>query len=182
MTTPTIDSTLTGQTTGTIKIPDYYTLFQSISESLAYRPSEALLAVGTITGSIATVVAPDEIFPGYFVTGTGVPAGTFVTTVGGTQVAYVLNLNNSVSSPLTGTFTFMSPLIAQTQALTQLKDLLITTGVKTYDPYEIVSKASSYAYFADHPDELTAILAKLPGVPNSILNQIKTAMQPVTKL
>jgi hypothetical protein len=97
------------------------------------------------------------------------------------MIAYVLNLSSSVSTPLTGTFTFMSPLIAQTQALVQLKELLITTGVKAYDPYELVSKASSYAYYSDHPDELTAILAKLPGVPNSVLSQIKTALQPVTK-
>jgi hypothetical protein len=181
MTTPTIDSALSGQTTGTIKVPDYTSVLTDIATALNYRPSQSCLAVGTITGSVATVVAPNEIQPGFFVTGTGIPPGTFVTTVGGTMIAYVLNLSTSVNTPLTGTFTFMSPLIAQTQALVQLKELLITTGVKTYDPYDLVSKASSYAYYSEHPDELTALLAKLPGVPNATLDQIKTALQPVTK-
>lgn len=182
MTTTTIDSVISGQSSGTIKIPDYSAVLQTIADALAYRPAEALLAIGTITGSVATVVAPDEISPGYFITGTGVPPGTFVTTVGGTQIAYELNLSNSVDGTLSGSYTFMSPLVAQTQALTELRDILITSGVKAYDPYELVSKASSYAYFSENPDELAKILAQLPSVPNSTLGQIKTALQSVTKL
>ena len=184
MTTPTIDSSLSGQTTGTIKIPDYYLLLSSIADSLAYRPPLVVLGVGTISGSVATIVSDDDIQPGYFVSGGSIKPGTYVTTVAGTLGASLVNLSNTSGDSLgeTYTYTFTNPSVVQAQALDVLRDSLLTTGVKAYDPYELVNKASNYAYYGEHPEELAALIAKLPSVPNSTLDQIKTLLQGVTKL
>ena len=184
MTTPTIDSNLSGQTTGTIKIPDYYLLLSSIADSLAYRPPLVVLGVGTISGSVATIVSDDDIQPGYFVSGGSIEPGTYVTTVAGTLGASIVNLSNTSGDSLgeTYTYTFTNPSVVQAQALDVLRDSLLTTGVKAYDPYELVSKASSYAYYGENPDELAKIIAKLPTVPNATLDQIKTLLSGVTKL
>jgi hypothetical protein len=184
MTTPTIDSSLSGQTTGTVKIPDYYLVLQDIAATLAYKPPLVVVGVGTTTGSLMTIVSDDDIQTGYFVSGGGMLPGTYVTTVTGTLGASLVNVSNTSGDSLgeTYTYTFTSPTVVQAQALDVLRDSLLTTGVKAYDPYTLVSKASEYAYFGEHPEELAAIIAKLPSVPNATLDQIKTLLSGVTKL
>ena len=97
MTTPTIDSSLSGQTTGTIKIPDYYALLSSIADSLVTLASKApdtVLAIGDITGPVFTSL--DELVgvtPGYFVSGDGVPAGTYVVSTDSLLLNYTYTTN-----------------------------------------------------------------------------------------
>lgn len=190
MTTPTIDSTISGQSTGTIKIPDYYDVLNSIASTLATQPvSVSVVVASTVSGTVATtLMGLTGVTPGYFVKGEGIPAGTFITTmIAGTP--NTINLSNTVTAGTNVTLTLMSPTVAQVQALgtlhndiSSLTTLLSTTGAKAYNPYDLVGKASSYAYYGEHPEELSTLVANLAKVPNNTLDSIKTALTPVTKL
>lgn len=182
MTTPTIDSNLSGNTSGTIQIPDYYAVLQDIASALSTQPTDALMIVGTLTtNTVTTLETTTGVRAGFFVIGEGVPEGTFITKLlAGTP--NTLLLSNAVTPASNVTLTLVSPAVAQSYTLGKLANVLNSTGVKAYDPYELIGKAASYAYYGEHPEELATLSANLAKVPNTTLDVIKSALTPVTKL
>lgn len=184
MTTPTIDSSLSGQTTGTIKVPDYSTVLQAIADTLSSQPVDTKLIVGTLTtNTLTTLVATTGVRAGFFVIGEGVPDGTFITQlIAGTPNVLLLSNDTTPPADPTGTYTLVSPAVAQAHTLGKLANVLNSTGVKAYDPYTLVGKAESYAFYGESPADLDKLIANLPKVPNSKLDQIKALLAPATKL
>ena len=277
MTTPTIDSTLSGQTTGTIHIPDYYALLSSIADSLsiiATKAPDTAIGVGIITGPVFESI--DEITgvtPGYFLIGDGIPPGTFVISVD-SLLTYTYTTNNWIP-PITltglvvdtnGNYTYdglspLNPLLGSTITITgtdtvgakgsivgfssgksyivtavtsntftleevsglgsnpiqtiagpvsmtytpdfltrtvlfvsanvytatqigPIKNAIVDTGVKAFDPYSLVGKAGEYAYYNSHtalptdPElQLQWIRDNLSGNLNPVVEQIKTLLK-----
>lgn len=278
MTTPTIDSTLSGQTTGTIKIPDYYTLLSSIADSLsiiATKSPDTAVGVGVITGPVfESLTEIIGVAPGYFLIGDGIPPGTVVISVdslltwtyttnnwippitltglvvdtngnytydgvsplnpllgstititgtppGETDPGAIVGFSNgksyivtavtsntftleevsglgsnpiqTIAGPVSMTYTpdfltrtilFVSANVYTASQIGPIKNAIVDTGVKAFDPYSLIGRAGEYAYYhsstdlpTDHEKQLEWIRNNLPGGLLPVVEQIKTLLK-----
>ena len=87
-------------------IPDYFNAtFSSWSNS---NPNQVV--VSSLTAENGSFPIPSGTLPyaGYKITGTNIPANTWITSISGTGPTYTLNLNNNLTQAPSGTFSMQS--------------------------------------------------------------------------
>jgi hypothetical protein len=177
MTTPTIDSALTGNTSGTIKIPDYTDALTRIASALEgilleqkkATTTVALVPVGGITmiGIIPTLAivgsVTGNIYPGMQVVGTGVKPGTFI--VSGSDLVWIVNQAQTVSAT---PMAIISPLISVASNIAYIKDQAAVDGIHVTSPYAWLGVSSILKLYQEQGVDLTALKAQVDAVPKGL--------------
>lgn len=174
MATTTIDSILSGSTTGTIKIPDYTDPLTRIATALEgilleqkkATTTVALVPVGAITmvGIVPTLTIvgslTGDIYPGMQVIGTGVKPGTFI--VSGASLVWIVNQAQTVAAT---PMAIISPLISVASNIAYIKDQAAADGIHVKGPFAWLGVSSILKLYQEQGVDLTALKAQVDSAP-----------------